>query len=120
MSKQVHIDMDDVVAVTQTLASVIQRKGLPPDEFKQVRGSWENLMDAVSKLQRNAVINKLYPEEPPKSTAPVQESAPQVVSQDEVAKQPADLSIPAVAKPSVIQQQVLPSDPSVAGGVQES
>ena len=70
MSKQIKIEMDDVVIVTQTLASVIQRKGLHPDEFKKVRDSWDKLMDVVSKLQRNAVINKLYPETPPMMTQP--------------------------------------------------
>ena len=99
MSGKIKIEMDDVVAVTQALASVIQRKGLQPDEFKTVRGAWENLMDAVTKLQRNAVIEKLYPVPPPQ---PPSSETPAVVEET-----------PAPEVPS------LPTDASEVSGIKE-
>ena len=98
MSKQVKVNIDDVINLTQMMTTVIQRKGLNPDEFKTVRASWEELVDVITQLQRNTIINKLYPTEPPKTEQPPPSS---------------DLSLP--SETPVVA--TLPTDPNSVAGV---
>lgn len=65
MSDKLEIKIDDVVSVVQTLGTIIQKKVLSPEEFRQVQPAWERLTDTIAKLQRRTALEKLYPAEAP-------------------------------------------------------
>ena len=64
MSK-LEIKIDDVVSIVQMMGTVIQKKVLSPEEFRQVQPSWERLSDVIAQLQRRTALEKLYPDTPP-------------------------------------------------------
>lgn len=100
MSK-VNISMDDVVAVTQFVGTVIDRKILPEAEARKIEGPWGRLDDAIHQLQRKQLFDKRYPVQP----VPVPVPQPVVES--------------SVGNDAVVEQK-LPVDDSNVEGVEET